>query len=139
MDELLPTLVTIAAAVVGYFLRYGQEKFRAYRARQAYAFVLFPGVGEDWLLRALHKGRYEVKHLSAWDARGRSKPISPFLINTEMLPQSAGYAVGVSLDPGDTFEVHWVEGRDGEKSYSTFIRIWEGEREYRLRRENTGH
>jgi len=134
--EIVSALIPIAATFGGYVLRVLQERLKQYLQSRKYAFRLWPGVGRSWLLRPLHRGKFTVTHELAWDSAGNEKPVDAFLVGQVIDNANAGWRIGVDLEPGDTYEIHWEERA---KEYSTSVRIYEEDRKYLLRRENTGH
>lgn len=131
---LTPVGVGVAAATAGYFVRIGHEALKRKLDDRRYAFNLQPGVGPSWIVRRLRKPAAVVEWLVVWDEMGHLK--FPWTkLDVELKKGHGGYGWDLGLVSGDMFEIHWTENG---RSFSTNQRIFD-DREYLLRRENTGH
>ncbi|WP_419818774.1 hypothetical protein [Glaciibacter flavus] len=137
MDPLvIPVATSLIGIAAGYLLRIGDESVRKKLAARKYAFRLRPGVGKGWILQRVRKPAATITNFVVWDAAGAQKVPWTRPDNVVIERGRGGYGWQLDLQPGDMFEVHWTENGEG---FSTNQRVFDEDREYMLRRENTGH
>ncbi len=133
--EIISTIVisVITAAVTTLTIRGVPFLIAKWVERRKYAFTLKLGIGEIWHLKKLHPPIATDFHYRIVDRSLNDKKL--VLTHTEIDPKVPGYGIWY-LDPRDTLEIYWTEKTH---QYSTSVVIHDAEREYKLRRENTGH
>ncbi|WP_448003353.1 hypothetical protein [Agromyces bauzanensis] len=137
-DLLFAQTIVVATSIVTTLLTLGITKgaaalYRAQRSKATESFNLKLGIGPVWHLRKLHKPIATDFHYRIVMPDLTERP--RVLEHPEIDPKVPGYGIW-NLEVGDTLEMYWKERG---KQLSTSVVIHATDREYVLRRENTGH